>query len=132
MTDDALERLKQRQRPIVTDRDTKLSHSLDTSTPRYLDTKKSLHSDIPVQPQPEIQTKQTTMRLDAIISDRLSDLCKQHGISREVLIEALLVEFENNPDLQHPVLNEAQTRHAQRLQEANRKRAQTMMEKFGR
>jgi hypothetical protein len=35
----------------------------------------------------DIKTKQTTMHLDAGVSDRLQSLCQQHHISREVLID---------------------------------------------
>lgn len=127
---DAAERLRP-PKAFVPPRDTTLPASQntvilgnpDTSIPRHLNSKKSKAD--------EIQTKQTTMRLEKGISDRLQDLCQQHGLSREVLIEALLVQFDNNAQIQPAVLSDAQQRHERRLQSANRKRAQTMIDKFG-
>ncbi|NJP11106.1 MAG: hypothetical protein HC866_17880 [Leptolyngbyaceae cyanobacterium RU_5_1] len=102
---------------------TKTSGSVDTSTSRYLDINK---------PEPvELQTKQTTMRLETEISDRLQDLCRKHNVSREVLIEALLVNFDSNPQIQDAVLTEAEERHQRRLAISNRKRAKSMSEKYG-
>jgi hypothetical protein len=133
MSEDALERLKQRSRPTVPSRDASLPtspipQSLDISISR------NLQSIQPNQVKPvddEIETKQTTMRLEKGISDRLQDLCRVHNVSREVLVEALLIHFEGNPQVQETILNEAQTRNEHRLQAANRKRAQTMMQRFG-
>jgi predicted DNA-binding protein len=154
MTNDALERLKRRQRPSVPERDISLAAprsetSLDTSTSRHLDSK---HPDI-LEPRtlevkgpgilesgnletksPEsldIKTKQTTMRLDAGVSDRLHILCQRHGISREVLIEAMFLHCEQENSVLEAVLSTAQERNEQRLSAANRKRAKTMIEKFG-
>lgn len=100
-----------------------VSSSQDTSTQRSLHKKKPILN--------EIQTKQTTMRLEQSISDLLQQICREHNVSREVLIEALLKEFDGNKQIQRSVLTEAQSRHDQRMQLANRKRAQTMIEKFG-
>jgi hypothetical protein len=154
MTNDALERLKRRQRPSVPERDISLAAprsetSLDTSTSRYLEPKspdisesKTLEAkspDISKSGNPEtkspesldIKTKQTTMRLDAGVSDRLQGLCQRHGISREVLIEAMFLHCEQEVSVLKTVLSTAQERNEQRLSAANRKRAQTMIEKFG-
>lgn len=102
MSNDALERLKQRQRPTVPDRDTSLetrqpdysiSNSIDTSTSRYLESNKATTIREPKQPQTsvveQIQTKQSTLRLEARLSDRLTTVCRENGVSREVLLEAL-------------------------------------------
>jgi hypothetical protein len=131
MPEDALERLKKRNRPTVQSRDASLTPSLipDIQIPRPLEVIQP-KSDA-LQPIDEIETKQTTMRLEKGVSDRLQDLCRTHNVSREVLVEALLVHFEENPQVQDSILGEAQTRNDQRLQSANRKRAQTMMERFG-
>lgn len=127
---DAAERLRPpkafvppRDTTLPASQNTVISGNPDTSIPRHLNSKKSKAD--------EIQTKQTTMRLEKGISDRLQDLCQQHGLSREVLIEALLVQFDNNAQIQPAVLSDAQQRHERRLQSANRKRAQTMIDKFG-
>ncbi|MCY7283483.1 MAG: hypothetical protein LH679_08550 [Cyanobacteria bacterium CAN_BIN43] len=154
MTNDALERLKRRQRPSVPERDISLAAprnaaSLDTSTSGYLDLKnpdisesrtlevkspdilESGNLGVKSSESLDIKTKQTTMRLDAGVSDRLQSLCQRHGISREVLIEAMFLHCEQEDSVLETVLSTAQERNEQRLSAANRKRAQTMIEKFG-
>jgi hypothetical protein len=131
MAEDALERLKRRQhRPIVPTRDTSLESppaaeqvSQDISIPRNLEFKKSEGIDF--------KTKQTTMRLEQSVSDRIQNLCQQRGISREVLIEALFLHCEGDRQALEAVLKDAVARHEHRMQVANKKRAQTMIEKFG-
>jgi hypothetical protein len=76
-------------------------------------------------------TKQTTMRLEVQISDRLHDLCRSHGISREVLIESMFLKCEGDSELMKSVVSDAVQRNQQRVNAANRKRIQTMMGKFG-
>ena len=74
MSEDALERLKQRQRPSVPTRDASLtSSSPDISTSRYPESNTQ---------EPELKTKQSTIRLEAELSHRLSEVCKSNGISR--------------------------------------------------
>lgn len=154
MSNDALERLKQRQRPTVpirdaslvsgsadtsisTNADTSISKTLevqqfqssqaveDTSTSRYLEVKQPQAS---VEP---IQTKQSTLRLEAQLSDRLSTVCRENGISREVLLEALFQYYESEPEAWKTILGEAKRRGEQRQQLANFKRAQSMIQRFG-
>ncbi|BAZ34093.1 hypothetical protein NIES4074_66070 [Cylindrospermum sp. NIES-4074] len=123
MSDDALERLKQRQRPSVPTRDASLTpSSLDISTSRHLDNR---------QPQEtEVKTKQSTIRLEAEISNRLSEVCKSHAISREVLIEALFEHYESDPDAREAIITLAKAKNDQRMKNANLKRAKSMMQKF--
>lgn len=127
MSDDALERLKRRQRPSVPTRDA----ALEASTPMSPDTSISTQLEFKkAEVNLEIQTKQTTMRLEQNISNRLQELCRQYNVSREVFIEALLVHFDSDPQTQETVVTEALSRHEHRLQIANRKRAQTMVQKY--
>lgn len=141
---DALDRLKNKQRPSVPARDTSIaampvSGSVDTSTSRIQDikvsrtqyAKKSKVQDIQGADVGELKTKQTTMRLEEGISDRLQEMCRRQGLSREVLIEAMFLQCEADPKLLDEVLAAALVRNQERLEVANRKRAQTMMEKFG-
>lgn len=130
---DALERLKQRNRPSVKSRDTSLdTGSLDTSIPR------TQVSEIPetslnqttVSKQP-LQTKQSTLRLEQGVSDRLQDMCRKNGICREVLIEAMFEYCEANPEFLSVVLTEAIAKNDYRQQVANMRRAKSMMQKFG-
>lgn len=124
MSNDALERLKKRQRPNVPARDASLaSGSVDISTSGYLDIQQSTT-------QPELKTKQSTLRLEASLSERLSDVCQANGISREVLIEALFQHYENDSDAWQTILAEAKKRGDLRMQIANTKRARSMMQRF--
>jgi hypothetical protein len=66
------------------------------------------------------------------MGDRLQDFCRENGICREVLIEAMFEYGEANPGALQQVLSEARTKNEQRQQMANRKRAKSMMERFGR
>lgn len=125
MSDDALERLKKRQRPNVPQRDATLtSGSVDTSIPGYLDKQVSRKLD-------ELKTKQSTLRLEAEISDRLMEACQVNGISREVLIEALFQHYQADEQAWSAILAEAKRRAEVRVQIANMKRAKSMMQRFG-
>lgn len=125
MSDDALERLKKRQRPSVPIRDASLiSGSVDTSISRYLDKEVSRN-------QTELKTKQSTLRLEAEVSDRLMEVCQANGISREVLIEALFLHYEADEQAWSAILAEAKKRGEHRMQVANMKRAKSMMQRFG-
>ena len=122
MSDDALERLKQRQRPSVPTRDASLtSNSPDISTSRYQESNTQ---------EPEIKTKQSTIRLEAELSNRLSEVCKSNTISREVLIEALFEHYESNPEVWDAIITLAKTKNDHRMKNANLKRAKSMMQKF--
>lgn len=79
----------------------------------------------------ELETKQSTLRLEAGVSDRLQTLCRENGICREVLIEALFEYAETNPKALNKVLIQAKEKNEYRQQIANRRRAKSMMEKFG-
>lgn len=150
---DALERLKNRKRPTVPPRDASLtpiapsdSASADTSISGYQKTKKTKSQASGYQKakktksqamktpkaEPSLQTKQSTMRLEQELSDRLQDICRQNGISREVLIEALFEYSEVHPDMLSAVLTAAKLKNEHRQQIANLKRAKSMMDKFGR
>ncbi len=129
---DALERLKQRSRPSVKSRDTSLaSASQDTSISRLPETQ---IPEIPenqgtVSKQP-LQTKQSTLRLEQGVSSRLQEVCRENGICREVLIEAMFEYCEANPEFLSVVLSEAITKNDYRQQVANMRRAKSMMQKF--
>lgn len=139
--DDALERLKRRNRPTVPNRDASLtptvqpSDSVDISISGYPDIEKSEYQEVQISKSPDIQeslqTRQTTLRLEQKMSDRLQGFCKSNGICREVLIEAMFEYSESNPEVLQKVLSEARNKNEQRQQSANLKRAKSMMERFG-
>ncbi|MBW4523380.1 MAG: hypothetical protein KME16_27390 [Scytolyngbya sp. HA4215-MV1] len=135
---DALERLKNRNRPTVPNRDASLTPtpaSVDTSTSRSLEVQVSTPSAVqtPIAQEfiPSLQTKQSTLRLEVGVSDRLQEVCRDNGLCREVLIEAMFEFCEQHPKVLQGVLAEATTRNEQRQQIANQKRAKSMMERFG-
>lgn len=125
MSNDALERLKKRQRPSVPNRDASLnSASVDISTSGYLDVQEP-------SKQPELlKTKQSTLRLESELSERLSEVCKANGISREVLIEALFQHYETDQEAWQEILAEAKRRSSYRMQIANMRRAKSMVQRF--
>jgi hypothetical protein len=150
---DALERLKKRNRPTVPSRDASLTSNTqpfggqDISTSRYLDLQTSISpesqiaeiAEIPqlleselLEAEQPLKTKQTTLRLEQGIGDRLQDLCRENAVCREVLIEAMFEYTETSADVLQKVLAEAKNKHEQRQQIANLKRAKSMMERFGR
>jgi predicted DNA-binding protein len=160
MSNDALERLKKRQRPNVPSRDASLSSpSQDISTSRYQETKTSRDQDTEIsrdqdsetsrdqdteisgdqdtdieisgKPPEQLLTKQSTLRLEASLSQRLSEVCQDNGLSREVLIEALFEHYSNDPEAWQAILAEAKRRGERRMQMANLKRAKSMMQRFG-
>lgn len=135
---DALERLKNRNRPTVPNRDASLaptSSSVDTSTSRNLESAVSTSLEFETAPVPEpvrsLQTKQSTLRLEVEVSDRLQEICRTHGLCREVLIEAMFEYCEQQPEAMQAVLAVASSKNEQRQQVANQRRAQSMMQRFG-
>jgi len=140
---DALERLRNRQRPEVPIRDATLAPSeadtstptpqnsinTDTSTSRYQEAENfRLQGSKVVE---DLKIKQSTMRLEAEISDRLQEACRVNGLSREVLIESLFLQCESDLQVWQAVINEAKRRAEHRQQIANLRRAHSMMQKFG-
>ena len=79
----------------------------------------------------DLKTKQSTIRLEQELSQKISHKCQSEEISREVLIEALFVYFENHKSIQSKVLAEARKRDKQRQKIANYRRAKSMIERFG-
>ncbi len=145
---DALDRLRNRPRPTVPSRDASLmpsapvtppsTVSFDIVTSRYPDSQAAMSPDAPaarssqpIAPEPQLVTKQSTMRLEQGLSDRLQAVCRDNGLSREVLIEALFEYGESHPEIMEAVLTVAKTKNEQRQQIANQKRAKSMMQKFG-
>ena len=138
---DALERLKQRQRPTVPSRDTSLeSESLDISIPETLDNSMPTNSDTSMsesldkgvsKSQPKnLATKQTTIRLESKLLERVTKVCVKENLSREVLFEALFEHYEQDGEAWESIISQAKEKAGHRLAIANRKRAKTMMQRF--
>ena len=148
---DALERLKNRQRPIVPARSVSIeSESVDTSTSGHLESintdsliSKNLELENAdslisenqetsnlIKPPKMLTTKQTTIRLEAKLLERVTKLCAKENLSREVLFEALFEHYEQDSEAWASILSEAKRKAENRLMIANRKRAKTMMKRF--
>jgi hypothetical protein len=151
---DALERLKNRKRPTVPDRDASIasggvppSNNLDTSISGSLDTSISGYPDMSIpsptsipplqaspqvgnEEEPSLEIKQSTLRLERSLSDRLKTICREQKICREVLIEALFEYGEAHPEALQVAIATAQIKQEQRQQAANLKRAKAMMGRF--
>ena len=78
----------------------------------------------------EFKTKQSTIRLEQQLSQKLTQKCQQENISREVFLEALFVYFDSHQSIQSKVLKEARQRERQRQKIANYRRAKSMIERF--
>lgn len=134
---DALERLRTRNRPVVPSRDTSITPVAisDLETSRNLEVEISQDVGILTSASQEsvapLETKQTTLRLEVGVSDRLQDLGRNNGVCREVLVEAMLEYCEANPEALQIVLGEAKKKNEHRQAIANQKRAKSMMERFG-
>ncbi|MBD1910661.1 MULTISPECIES: hypothetical protein [unclassified Leptolyngbya] len=130
---DALERLKKRQRPTVPPRDA----SLITNAPHppQINTSTSVKPQTPtsskLEPGVGLQTKQSTLRLEQGVSDRLQAVARSEGLCREVLIEAMFEYCEAHPEAMQSVIEESKTKNDHRQQIANLKRAKSMMQRFG-
>ena len=157
---DALDRLKRKNRPKVHPRSTRVSkQSEDIQTSRHVDVvsqdvddtsaedilgsedkdiQTSRHIDIQtsnnalgVDDLEDIEVKRSTFRLEVGLINRLHRLCQDEQISREVMIESMFEYIEQNPESLEQVVSTAKVKNAHRQQLANRKRARSMIEKFG-
>ncbi|MEB3191467.1 MAG: hypothetical protein VKL42_14090 [Snowella sp.] len=136
---DALERLKNRQRPSVPERSISLdSGSVDTSISRSpeeknieFQTDRSKESVLINKSLKEFTTKQSTFRIESKLLDRVAKICAKEGLGREVLFEALFEFYEKNIDVQQSILEQAKEKAEFRQAIANYKRAKTMIDKFG-
>lgn len=122
--------------------------SLDMQASRHMSTSSSsshenspVHSSILTSRHTDIQTsslldnpfptKRSTFRLEADLIERLHTFCRRHGLSREVLIEAMYEYMEDHPEAMEQVAAQAQAKNEHRQQIANRKRAESMINRFG-
>ena len=156
MNQDALERLRNRAKPTVQSRDLSTIPSVSNNNPPIAqvdvtDVSDSGNQDVEISTSTdaidtssstpisnglasssmELKTKQSTIRLEHELSQKISQRCQSEEISREVFIEALFVYFDNHKSVQSKVLQEARKRDKQRQKIANYRRAKSMIERFG-
>lgn len=159
---DALERLRNRAKPIVQSRDLSTipsvgsdeqsssdefpankgsnmdissSSNRDVEISTSIDISTALPSSVPAlddnSSSMNLKTKQSTIRLEKELSQKISQKCQSEEISREVFLEALFLYFESHKSMQSKVLQEARKRDKQRQKIANYRRAKSMIERFG-
>jgi hypothetical protein len=102
----------------------KNSNDSTDQTSKYPDT------SIPEQKDTGIKTKQSTLRLEERISEKLSQICQEAGFCREVFIEALIEHYHKHHNELGEIINEARKKAELRMEVANQKRAKSMMKKF--
>lgn len=109
------------------------SHGSHEDSPVHPSVLTSRHTDIqaPGFLDDPFPTKRSTFRLEADLIERLHTFCRRHGLSREVLIEAMYEYMEDHPDAMEQVVAQAQAKNEHRQQIANRKRAESMINRFG-
>lgn len=127
MTDDALARLRKSQKPAVPARDA----SLDSLPARFVPDNLQPAASKRLPKPDSFETKQSTVRLETNLCDRLQAHCRKHKLSREVFIEALYLMYEAHPELQQVVIDTAKQRGKQRLALANKRRLDTNMKRYG-
>jgi hypothetical protein len=129
---DALDRIKNRQRPTVETRDSSIIKSdhddAGTQNSSYPDIQMSTPPGI--KAPPSLEVKNTTLRLETSIGEELQSLCQGQKICREVFIESMFLQVQADPDLLDRVLEGAQERQKKRTAVANHKRAVTMMSRL--
>jgi len=110
------------------------AESADTSISRILELQSPATPALSTEGNLEnvpLQTKQSTLRLEQGVSDRLQALTRTEGLCREVLIEAMFEYCEAHPEAMEIVLEASRTKNEYRQQIANLKRAKSMMQRFG-
>lgn len=156
-SNDALERIKKKNHPVVESRDasltatspdTSMSSNLQKQIPNILEGQISANlesqmsgnesrentqenSKAEIVAKQDLETKQSTLRLEAKLSDDLQTVCREQGICREVLIEAMFEYCQAHPKVLSAVLTKAKNKNDYRQEIANKRRAKSMMEKFG-
>ncbi len=145
MTDNAIDRLKNRERKKVTKRNASLNQDLDKShdsseieSNNKKETTEVSNSVIESNSQYQIKSLPTldqepirrTIRLDPPVDELIDDLCKGNKITRDTLFEAAILVCSNNQKVMKKVLAEAQERYLQRKRVGELKKINTMSRKY--
>ena len=141
---DAFSRLKDRTRATVPARNksltdssndikTESSHSVKTEISQNNINEVSQASLTEPESSQDIQEREAvrrTLRIDRDIDDELEQLCSKSKITRETFLEAAYLACTHNPDLMAVVLAEAQQRYRQRKQAGEKRKFETMSQKY--
>lgn len=134
----ALDRIKRRQqqRPHVPERGSPYQVN-ESSQPEKTAVTKAATSNPEtsavnkaVTPTPKDTRKGGSLRIDATVSKTIRHICVDGEVTRETLIEALIDFYQTHPEFQPEILAIAQARQNQRMEAANAKRRQAMLERL--
>lgn len=123
--DSALDRIKRRQlsRPHVPERGSPYEVNESSQPETGAITKAAT-------PTPKDTRKGGSLRIDATVSKTIRHICVDGEVTRETLIEALIEFYQTHPEFQPEILGMAQARQNQRMEAANIKRRQAMLERL--
>jgi hypothetical protein len=152
--DDAFNRLKNRSRATVPERnksltdsnnDTKAesSHSVKTEISQdaisevsqnnltEVNDREAIDASAPTPDSQDREAIRRTLRIDGEIDSELERLCGRLKITRETFLEAAYLACAQNPDLMTTVVVAAQKRYRQRKQAGEQRKFATMSRKYG-
>jgi hypothetical protein len=145
MTDDALERLMQRQRPSVPSRTDGLGAELPMKSPQqsamggnrsgYSDSSESTSVDVSMSvsqgDEAELpQLVRTTTRLEEEIDKALRHLCMDEKITKEVWFEAAYLYLAEHSKAMQAVNGVAKERYQRRKRAADLRKLETMQKRL--
>ena len=148
MTENAIDRLKDRQRKKVNPRNASLnvidSHDLVTESSQTTNqsdnndlvtessqtTKQSNNNDLMTESGQIFEPIRRTVRLDPKVDEYMDTLCKENRVTRETLIEAAILICSRNQKTLSKVITDAQDRYKDRKHKGELKKLQTMSRKL--
>jgi hypothetical protein len=123
--DSALDRIKKRQlsRPQVPERGSpyEVNSSLEPET---------IEATLAPTPTQKDTRKGGSLRIDSAISKTIRHICVDGEVTRETLIEALIEFYQKHPEAQPEILASARAKQNKRMEAANLKRRQAMLERL--
>ena len=149
MSDNAIDRLKNRQRPKVDKRDTSLGSNTEFEQEPDLNSfnfepnnnssisefsnsvivsnnKDKSDNSLDLDKEPI----RRSIRLTPEIDDAIDELCKKNKITRDTFLEACAVVCQNNQSVMKKVIREAQERYKERKRIGELKKLRTMKQKL--
>lgn len=123
--DSALDRIKKRQlsRPQVPER----GSPYEVNASKEPDTIEVTLAPTPTQKDTR---KGGSLRLDVTVSKTIRHICVDGEVTRETLIEALIEFYQKHPEAQREILASAKAKQNKRMEAANLKRRQAMLERL--
>ena len=129
----ALERLINRQKPVVPSRDDVVNNikPQDIKTPRHQDSVASEPQDSSISINPDnFETIRNTTRIESNVDQALRNFCQQNKITKETWFEAAYLYLSKQPDVMDEVIELASQRLLERKQIADHRRAVAMQKRL--